>query len=232
MGNPLLNIQSSDVHIWKYKMNNWKKGSLSILSEEEKCRWVRFHSEESRRRFAQAHVFLRQVLERYTGIPAARIEITQGLNEKPQLKGEDPPFYFNLSYRNDYALVAIALNYFIGVDIESVKKIDHVSLFIDTYFSYEEKQKVLGYKNKYDRLAMMFSIWVMKEAYIKARSTGLSESIAQYNFCPFLENPECVPDFDSNTWHIAQFQVADDYKAACAVQAGQAHFKMYEYNSD
>jgi 4'-phosphopantetheinyl transferase len=229
-----LSINPDDVHIWKYRMTIWKRGFLSVLSEEEKLRWMRFHSEDSQRRYAQAHAFVRFVLERYTGTPAAELKITRGHNKKPQLDMSlGTPLHFNLSYRDDYALLAISTHNPVGVDIESVKKIDHISSFIGAYFSYEEKQKVLGFKNLYDRLAMVFSIWVMKEALIKAKSTGLSESLTQYNLCPFLEQPECVPDFDTpNTWHIARFQVADNYKAACAVRSPQANFKMFEYGHD
>lgn len=234
MAQTLLHVKPDEVHIWKYKMTNWKQGFLSLLSEDEKLRWLRFHSESSQRRFAQAHAFLRLVLERYIGKPAAEICFKKVSNEKPQLNmDENPSLHFNLSYRDEYALLAVSKTNLIGVDIESIKKIDHISSFIGPYFSYEEKQKVLAYRNKYDRLAMVFSIWVMKEALIKARSTGFSESLTQYNLCPFLEQPECVPDFDvPNTWHIARFQVADNYKAACAVRTGQVHFKMFEYGHD
>jgi 4'-phosphopantetheinyl transferase len=233
MTQTLLRIEPNEVHIWKYKMTNWKRGFLSLLSEDEKLRWLRFQSGDSQMRFAKAHAFVRLVLERYIGVPAAEIQITRGQNKKPELNMGDPPLHFNLSYRDDYALLAISTNEVVGVDIESVKKIDHISSFIGSYFSYEEKQKVLSYRNKYDRLAMVFSIWVMKEALVKAKSTGLSESLTHYNLCPFLEQPECVPEFDTpNTWHIARFQVADNYKAACAVRTNQAHFKMFEYQHD
>jgi 4'-phosphopantetheinyl transferase len=234
MTRTLPRINPHEVHIWKYRMASWKRGFLSILSEEEKLRWLRFHSEDSQKRFAQAHAFVRLVLERYTGIPAAELKISRAHKDKPQLDLDgDTPLHFNLSYRDDYALLAISTHNLLGVDIESVKKIDHISSFIGAYFSYEEKQKVLGYRNLYDRLAMVFSIWVMKEALLKAKATGLSESLTQYNLCPFLEQTECVPDFDTpNTWHIARFQVADNYKAACAVRTKQANFKMFEYGHD
>jgi 4'-phosphopantetheinyl transferase len=227
-------VKPEEVHIWKYKISNWRRGYLALLSEEEKDRWLRFQTEESQKRFAHAHAFLRMVLERYTGTQAAQIEIITSCNGRPQLKNNlDPPIYFNLSYRDDYAVVAVSLNNLVGVDIESVKNIGHISSFINAHFSYEEKQKVLSYKNLWDRLAMVFTIWVMKEAVVKAKSTGLSEPMKEINLCQFLDKTECVPDFDPpNIWHVARFQVADNYKAACAVRSSQATLKLFEYGVD
>lgn len=227
-------IQKNEVHIWKCKFKGWQKGCLSILSEEEKSRWLRFALEEQGMRYAKAHVFLRKILERYTHIPAAEIKIQQGINQKPQLKSvSHPRLNFNLSYRNEYALIAISTNPYIGIDIESVKDVGHISSFLGTFFSHEEKERVLELTSLYDRLAMLFTIWVMKEALVKANAHGISEAISQYNLCPFLSQPECVPDFDrNNTWHIAQIRVADNYKAACAVRARNIYLKKFEYDID
>ena len=227
-------IQKNEVHIWKCKFKGWQKGCLSILSEEEKTRWLRFALEEQGMRYAMAHVFLRNILERYTQIPAAEIKIVQGLNKKPQLKSvSHPRLNFNLSYRNEYALLALSTNSYIGIDIESVKNIGHISSFIGTFFSHEEKEKVLSFTSLCDRLATLFTIWVMKEALVKANANGISEAVSQYNLCPFLNQPECVPDFDiNNTWHIEQIRIADNYKAACAVRAGNTYLKNFEYGLD
>jgi 4'-phosphopantetheinyl transferase len=227
-------IKEDEVHIWRYKFKGWQKGCLSVLSEEEKYRWLKFALDEHGKRYAMAHAFLRKVLERYAGIPAEKINIAQSLNKKPQLKhAGDPPLYFNLSYRDEYALVAISTNPNIGIDIETVKNVGHISSFMGTFFSYEERQKILQLRSLCDRLALLFTIWVMKEALVKAKANGISEAMSQYNLCPFLNHPECVPDFDiPNTWHIAQIRVADNYKAACAVQSGNIYLKNFEYGSD
>lgn len=227
-------IREDEVHIWKFRFQGWKKRYLSVLSEDEKSRWLRYTLDEQGNRYAMAHAFLRNVLEHYTGIPAAEIEITQGINEKPRLHYSGyPKLYFNLSYRDEYALVAISTNDHIGIDIETVKNVGHLSSFMGTFFSYEERQKILALHSLCDRLAMLFTIWVMKEALVKAEAKGISTSLSQFNLCPFLMQPEFVPDFDTpNIWHIAQIRVADNYKAACAVRSGNIYFKFFDYGYD
>jgi 4'-phosphopantetheinyl transferase len=227
---PILPLKSGEVHVWRCKLSVWRRGCLSLLSIEEKEQWLRFISDDDRRRYALAHASLRIILERYTKIPADQIEFTKGLHGKPQLKTVTaPPVYFNLSYRNEYALVAVSLTNFIGVDVESTKDVDLLPSFVDDYFAAEEKQKVLEFEDELDRLDMLSTLWAMKEALVKAKSTGVAESLNQYDLSPFLNKPKSKPHFDGpNTWHIQQIAVADNYKAACAVRCEKARFKIFD----
>jgi len=234
MKNKVPGLHSNEVHVWKCKISGWRRGYLALLSDRERDQALRYSSNENRNRYAMAHAFLRTLLEHYLGTPATQIEIIQDNNKKPRLKSESqPPIYFNLSYRGEYSLVAISGTSFIGVDVESIKEVEHISSFMSSYFSHEEKQKVLAIKNSQDRLAMLFTLWVMKEALVKALSTGISESSIHYNICPFLQQSECIPDFDSsNTWHIERINIGDYYKAACAIRASNTQFKFFEYVLD
>jgi 4'-phosphopantetheinyl transferase len=225
-----------EVHIWKYRMgksNGISGKGLKVLSDEERYKLNRFVFEENKKIYVLSHLFLREILSRYTGMPADEIQIIAGPNKKPFLKETHTqyPVHFNLSYRQDHALLAISAIPLIGVDIEKIKDIGHIYSFAESYFSPEELKKIFVYKKKEEKLSVLFTIWTMKEALIKSLNAGFTEPLVRYDLSPFLNCPVNIPDFDEpNTWHISQIDVDKNYKAAYAVRCNQVNLKVFDYD--
>lgn len=227
-----------DVHLWKYELNTipWNSKKVrEILSLEEQNRAQHFISRQDGERFASVHLFIREVLARYLHLLPSKIQFTEGLNSKPMLKlrSHEPVIHFNLSYRNEYALLAIASNAVIGVDIEEVIPMTDMSAFVSHYFSKQEQQNIFEKETRKEQLSMLFTLWTMKEALLKSLAVGMSSMLTRYNLYPFLQHASCKPSFDKrHTWNIHPIAVAENYRAAFAVPVEQIDLKQFEYGKD
>jgi 4'-phosphopantetheinyl transferase len=218
-----------DVHLWKSHLPEVVP-SYDCLSKEEQGRSARFRRYEDRARFNKAHTFLKNVLQRYTHLPPEEIQFAHGHNGKPVLKCRHlhPPVYFNLSYRDDYALLAISNSPFIGVDVERIKPIDDILTFTSDYFSPPEEEKILGPLSRAGQLSMVYTFWTMKEALIKALATGFLNPIKEYDLSSFLSKPYQKLR-DTHIWHIRRLPIERDYKAAFAVRSEKVNCSVFHY---
>ncbi len=234
MNSKLLSSRVCDVHLWKYCLQNpVSEVSLALLSAEEKEVMRRMSRYEDRKQYMLVHSFLKRVLESYLHLPPDEIEFAEGVNGKPILKcnHSHPPLHFSLSYRHDYALLAISSEPCIGVDVEEVKPIENIFHFMTDHFSRDERKRILIEKTEKRQLSILFTFWAMKEALIKSLSVGFSGSIKKYEVLSFLKKPLGLPDFDlANNWWIDTVPIAKNYKAAFALKAGKVNTKIFEYN--
>jgi 4'-phosphopantetheinyl transferase len=154
-----------------------------ILSPLEQARADRFKFSIHRQRFILAHANLREILSRYTSLPAAKIEFTLGQHGKPYLK--PAILQFNLSHSEEQMLLAITKNAEIGIDIEKIGHCDAKGL-ANRFFSAEECLQLAAYSAE-QQLPAFYQIWAGKEAYIKATGLGLSSPLKQFtvNLNPF-----------------------------------------------
>ncbi len=225
-------LNDNEVHIWKYDIPKSPSNFLNankILSQEEQLRADNFIYVGNKKRYIAVHLFLRNILSKYTGQSSEELEFIPGLNNKPYLKN-NLGLFFNLSYRNNYALLGISHNEFIGVDIEKIRSIDNVDSFTSNYFSDEERREINKMKGKNEQLSLLFTFWAMKESVIKALAIGFSKPLTNYNLSAFIDN-HCLPtDFDKkNKWYIQQIEIDINYKAAFAIKADIINLKVFKY---
>ncbi len=141
--------------------------------------------------------------------------------------------HFNISYREEYLLVAVSNNPFIGCDIEKIKHVNDPERFLELYYSGDEIQLIHSKRKEADVLNTIFQLWTMKEAYLKATGTGINDKLNTYSFLKFLRNEIQKPIFDaSNTWHINSWPVNKQYFAAFAVKGEITSIKHSDGLSD
>jgi 4'-phosphopantetheinyl transferase len=206
--------------------------SHDCLSKEEQGRSARLRRYEDRARFNKAHTFLKNVLRRYTHLPPEEIQFVPGLNGKPvlQCRHLHPPVYFNLSYQEDYALLAISNSPFIGADVESIKPIRNILTFASDYFSPQEEKQIFEPLSRAGQLSMVYTFWTMKEALIKALATGFIEPVKKYDLSSFLYEPCQKLPFDTYDWHISRIPIRRNYKAAIAVRSEKVNYCVFDYS--
>ncbi|HXN46504.1 MAG TPA: 4'-phosphopantetheinyl transferase superfamily protein [Bryobacteraceae bacterium] len=151
------------VHIWRVDLGTWS-GSGDELDAAERARAARFRFPDIQRRWIAGRAVLRQLLERYTGIPAAEMCFARGEFGKPYLAGSR--VYFNMSDSRDVALYAVTLDAEIGVDVERIRDIQGVT--IARRFLPEAEAAAVD-----DDPACFFRIWTRREAYLKCIGVGL-----------------------------------------------------------
>lgn len=88
--------------------------------------------------------------------------------------GLEPPcgVFFNTSHSDGLAVVAIAYERGVGIDIERVRPIPGVMELAERYFAPEEV-RLLRSTAAESRAEVFFKIWTRKESYAKAIGAGL-----------------------------------------------------------
>jgi 4'-phosphopantetheinyl transferase len=229
-----MGLERSCVHLWKYAINHEPVDTFratAILSPTELTRINRLALKDDREKLTRIRICLRNILSHYTHLPPQCIQFVRGPHQKPMIKADhsQPPVYFNVSYRKDYALIGISNNAVLGIDIEEVKPIP-LTPFINHYFSVAEQQKIMATRKKESRLALLYTFWAMKEALLKALTIGLNASLKDYDLSEFLQRPFHFPEFDKeNRWFIRNMSVSKSYKAALAVRSPQVNLQVLDY---
>ena len=201
--NKVSELNPRRIDIWQYPLNAEYLQAESLLSEEEYIRANRFHFQKHQRRFTIAHSILRLILSRYTQIPPLELMFTTGLHGKPALTN-DPKLEFNLSHSGDTALLAVGLEYPMGIDLEYISDRPYLGIG-ETLFSDNEN---LQLKNSPPSLQplVFFNIWAQKEAFIKACGMGLSYPTQAFTVPSLSTKPELVHDaLHERMWKMQSF---------------------------
>jgi 4'-phosphopantetheinyl transferase len=131
-------------------------------------------------RWAAARAGLRGILGEYLGEDPAGLRIRDG--GKPRL--EPPaPLRFNLSHSGDVAVVAVATEREVGVDVERVEERDVERLARRMFLAAEQA----AVAEADDALLAYHQHWVAKEAFAKATGKGLA---SMRSFEVSLDGPE------------------------------------------
>ena len=148
-----------------------KADQLAWLSDDEHCRAELFVFERDRRRYLAARCAMRECLSVATGLAPGTLQIVADAFEKPYLANVRG-CYFNLSRREDWALLGISRDAEIGVDVEVRHVVDAVTMLARAHFSPDEFNSFLALESP-ERDDAFLRVWTRKEACLKAVGTGL-----------------------------------------------------------
>lgn len=140
------------------------------LDPSEEARALRFAFEADRFRYQVATGFLRGVLGSATGQDPSRIRFVYGEHGKPALP-DGPPF--NLSHSRSWALVGVATEGEVGVDVEDVRRIPELERLMRDVLHPRELPGIQDVPRA-ERERLFFRVWTRKEAILKATGLGLS----------------------------------------------------------
>ncbi len=183
-----LAVPAADLEFWRIDLRfQPSPPMLACLSPQERTRSARFVFERDRRRFEAAHTALRQLLAQRLGAEPRDLRFREGPHGKPALDEARHPqrCVFNLSHCDDEALVAIATEGEIGVDIELLRPMPDALTLARRSFSREECAELEATDGASRDLAF-FTAWTRKEACLKAVGSGLS--IAPNTFTAGLQH--------------------------------------------
>ncbi|MBU6123335.1 4'-phosphopantetheinyl transferase family protein [Hymenobacter siberiensis] len=166
-------------HCWRTRLGPVTPAALAKLSAAEQARHARFLAAGPAQAYAGAHVFLRAVLGHYTHQPPAALALGVDARQKPILT-TDPPLWFNLSYRADWALLAVSNQGEVGVDLEAIRPVAGAAALVDYLFSPAERA-VLRAAGRSAWRALFYAIWTRKEAWAKCSGMGLALPFAGFS---------------------------------------------------
>jgi 4'-phosphopantetheinyl transferase len=151
-------LNPGEVHVWRVRLN---RGEWSPPTAAEAAYAARLATPQLRRRYLRAHAALRGILGSVTTAP---LEFAIQEKGKPYL-ALAPGIRFNLAYSREVALVAVACDVEVGVDIERVRPLTEYAAIARRYFpeGYTAPASVREF----------FRHWTRFEALLKAHGAGL-----------------------------------------------------------
>lgn len=188
-----------------------------LLDEQERARASRFRFAEDRRDFVAAHALKRALLGEATGKSPRSLCFETGPYGKPTLELDpgDPAIAFNMSHTRGCVVVAYG-EANIGVDVESLARPVPEGV-AESHFAPAERTE-LHRGPETDLAKRFYTIWTLKEAYMKA--TGFGMQLPLDSFAVALDPPRLVSGADVDRVPVWQFhveQVASHYMAALAI---------------
>jgi len=183
------------IHVWCLHVDRAFGASLpfyALLDQTERRRADRFRFERDAVCFILTRAHLRLILASALSIDAAAVRFIHEAAGKPRIEGEGGP-WFNVSHSGGIALIAVASDRRVGVDIERIRPIvDHDPAM---YFSQEEVRDLQKLPEQQWERAF-FRGWTRKEAYLKARGDGLGFGLQNFSVALAPDLPPCLLHVD------------------------------------
>ena len=146
-----------------------------LLSPPERERHDAFRSESARLQHLAARGLVRTTLSRYRDVAPDQWRFETNRYGRPSIDGslQISGLHFNLSHTHGMAVCAIASVEEIGVDVESRDRDAGLDELAATMLSRQERERFDTTQGQ-ARGDFFFTLWTLKEAYVKARGMGLA----------------------------------------------------------
>ena len=221
----MINIFQNEVHLWLIPFNSLFINEKYLTNDEfNKINSFKFKVHKVRSKVYYSA--LRHILAVYHDkIEPQNIIITKNKYGKPYLLQNKLELYFNLSHSNNLAILAIAKNHPVGVDIEQIIQFENLEPIVKRFFTKNEYKNFISLpKNK--RLVAFYEIWTRKEAYIKAIGKGLSFPLDNFTVSFYKNFPPRIISIKSSkneakSWfmYTEKYQFYKyKYEIACTVR--------------
>ncbi|OXT09438.1 4'-phosphopantetheinyl transferase family protein [Thermoanaerobacterium thermosaccharolyticum] len=181
---------------------------LEAVSEEKRCRVKKIRKYDDALRTLLAEAMLRVTLIKEFGLKNSDIVFYKNEFGKPFLKGKN--IFFSISHSREWASIAVDCDN-LGVDIEKIRDINlNVA---KRFFSMEEYNDMM---KKDDKIDYFFTLWTLKESYVKALGKGLYVPLK--SFTVKLEKEIKLYGENKNEFYFKQFNIDAGYKLAVCAQ--------------
>ncbi len=180
---------------------------IHLLDEERQARVRRLSASDDALRSLAAGLLLYDAF----GENARNATFVHGKRGKPHLPDRRP---FNLTHAGDYAVLALAGDA-VGVDIERIRDIDWEK--VSQRFYHPDEQAFLAKAD--DPRATFFTIWTLKEAYLKAEGQGFSVSPASFSVLPC--GGETAVLSGTTSYHFRRIDVFPGYRLSICAREEQ-----------
>lgn len=156
---------------------------LPLLSDDERARHRALMREVDRHAYLTAHALQRLVLAGYTGVAPERLTFRRGARGKPHPELAPPydTLSCNLSHTSGLVGCVVTRGRACGLDIETVRSMDDMDGVADMVCSPAERT-LLHRLPAAERARYFFTLWTLKEAYVKATGEGIGVDLTRVAF--------------------------------------------------
>lgn len=229
-------IKENEAHIWFGKITT---EALSIqkfhnlLSPDERERAIKFKFAKHRNQFTWCRGLLRYLSGHYLNVLPESILFKYGEYGKPYYD-ISTTLKFNVSHSGIYGLLGFSLNAELGVDIEEIKPHFNVLEIAQNFFS-ELEIKTLKKISSERQNEAFYSCWTRKEAFIKAKTQGLtfplksfSVSLDSVNSAKLIETKWNIEE--KKRWNLYSFKPSEKYIAAICTNKDIIQIHCYNWD--
>ncbi len=209
------------IHVWLVPMDNAHDSVPScekLLSSDERERAGRFKFVRDRNRYIVAHAALRWILAAYLRLNPLDFRFLLGPRGKPRL--ESGRLTFNLTHSHEVALIAVTQSREVGVDVEWVSQDFAFDEVAERFFTPSEVAALAALPRQLQRQAF-YKCWTSKEAYLKAKGTGLSGELDEVEIVRGQDEVVRIEGGVPN-WTLTELSSIEGYEAALVVEGHKA----------
>jgi 4'-phosphopantetheinyl transferase len=168
---------------------------------------------------------LRIILAQYLPSCPSEIRFSYGPHGKPSAANASAlaaELKFNLAHSGGLALYAITRRCELGVDLEKVRAEFASDQIAERFFSPNEVARLRSLPISKQKQAF-FNCWIRKEAFIKAKSTGLSQALDQFEVTVGPDEPAALlgtkwDQTEAPRWLLKSIDLGSDFAAALAFE--------------
>lgn len=184
----LLELPSAAIHVWccctqGVPLTDWERLAQGILDPSEWAALPDLAPEPGRIAPLAGRLILRHLLSRYAGSPPSQWRFERTPHGRPMVVTPtlEPPLFFSVSHTNGLVAVALARFSELGVDVEREDRSLRVDGLARRHCSPGERRDLDGLEPG-GRSARLLRFWTLKEAFAKARGSGLRFSLQHADF--------------------------------------------------
>jgi 4'-phosphopantetheinyl transferase len=233
-------LARNQVHVWRICLNDATpllKPLISILSADEKNRAEKYRFIGDRNNFIAGRGVLRIILGSYLDIKPGKLRFSYGPYEKPLLvtqRGEHS-LQFNISRSHGLGLCAVTQGRKLGVDLEKICPSFINQQIPEHFFSHKEAAKLRALPVSFQEKAF-FNCWTRKEAFLKAKGSGLSSKLDQFEVSLAPEEPVALLDIyddpkERDHWSLIDIDPGPGFAAALAIEGLDLDFKCFQWEA-
>jgi len=220
-------LGAGEVDVWAAALDvpcDRQRRLAETLSLEEQRRAARFRSSEYRSRWTVGRGLLREILGHYLAVHPGQVRLGHCVHGKPRLAGQlHSPIAFNLARSGGLGVYALSSCYEVGVDAEELREFPEMRPMANRIFSPAERA-FLTAAPPATYLPAFYRCWTCKEAYLKARGTGLLAPLDSFDVEVAADQPAALLRVTGNAeapghWTLVHLQPARSHVGALAVRA-------------
>lgn len=239
-------LRTGEIHLWAWALTTrlCEGGCPESFDNDERARFASFRFEADRSRFASAHVTLRRLLGAYSGLKPEDLRFSRNAFGKPRL---DPIEFrretlegtggwrglcFNLTHTRSSALLAIARENELGVDLEEVRPIEPE--VAENHFSSSELGRLRTLKGDEWQRAF-YRCWTQKEAILKAEGVGLNLDLASFDVAVLPGEQAALLDARTalrRRWRLVGLSPATGTIGALACEDPRAEIRCFSFREN
>jgi len=182
----------------------------ALVTEPERERGERFRFERHRNQYWVTRALVRTCLSHYFPVEPVDWRFEADADGRPYVEApiDVAPLSFNLSHTDGLIACAVAWDAVVGCDVEDLTRRVEGEGIATRFFAAPEVETLRTCEASARRIRFL-EFWTLKEAYVKARGTGLRTSLQSFSFS-LWNRPGGRPDAVPGRIQIAFHDLDDD----------------------